>query len=70
MGKFWKKNKAAFTGVLLAVLGISGIVGLGYYYSKSDIGFDYIGIGPQIPNLNYNTSTGNVYQVSGLLTEG
>ncbi len=70
MGKFWKKNKAAVIGVLVAVLATTGFVGLGFYYSRSSIGYDYIGIGPQIPNINYNTGTGNVYQVGGLLTEG
>ncbi len=70
MGKFWKKNKAAVIGVLVAILATTGVVGLGYYYSRSEVGYDYIGIGPQIPNINYNTGTGNVYQVGGLLTEG
>ncbi len=70
MGKFWKKNKAAISGVLLAILGLGGFIGLGYFYSKSDVGYDYVGVGTKIDSLSYTTGTGNMYQVTALTNEG
>lgn len=70
MSKFWKKNKAAISGGIIALIALGGFVGLGYYYSKADIGYDYVGAGAQVDSLNYNTGTGNMYRITTITNEG
>ncbi len=70
MGKFWKNNKAVISGTLIAVLAIGGFIGLGYYYSSSNVGYDYVGVGPQVDSINYNTGTGNQYRITTITNEG
>ncbi len=68
--KFWRKNKAAISGTLLFILGIGAFIGLGYYYSNSNVGYDYVGVGPAFNTLNYNTGTGEIYRITALTNEG
>ncbi len=70
MGKFWNKNKTAVAGGLIGILAICGFVSLGYYYSNSDIGYDYVGVGAQVDSLNYNTGNGNNYRITTSINEG
>ncbi len=70
MAKFWRKGKVAITGTLLFALGIGGFVALGYYYSNSDVGTEYVGVGAQVDSLNYNTGTGNMYRITTPMNEG
>lgn len=67
---FFKRNKAALSGTLIAILAIGGFIGLGYWYSSADVGYDYVGTGPKVESLNYNTGTGNMYRVDTPLNEG
>ncbi len=68
--KFWRRNKIAITGGLIALLALGGFVGLGYAYSKADIGYDYIGVGSQVDSLNYNIGNGTVYRITPIMNEG
>ncbi len=70
MSKFWQKNKVAISGGIIALIALGGFVGLGYAYSKSDIGYDYVGVGAKVDSLNYNTGTGNMYRITTVLNEG
>ncbi len=68
--KFWRRNKKAMIGGLIALIVFGGFITLGYAYSKADIGYDYIGVGSQVDSLNYNTGNGTVYRITPIMNEG
>ncbi len=70
MQKILKKNKAVIIFLIILFASIGTFISLGYWYSKSNIGYQITGVGKQVSDLDYSMGNGSIYQITSPLVEG
>ncbi len=64
------KKKAIFIYLFLVLISIGTFLGLGYWYSKSGLQYDFVIVDKPVGNLNYNTGAGSNWKPATLMIEG